>query len=94
MHSVHSCESVYWRQKMNTQQALLALKIGCKVRSVNWKKGEYIELEASTGMCIDECKLVHIHIDEIVLCYDPEKEWELFNDNSTSNTGNEDRLQT
>lgn len=67
---------------MNTQQVILALKIGCKVRSPNWKKGEFIELESDTGMCIDECKLVHIHIDEISLCYDPNQEWELFNDNS------------
>lgn len=77
---------------MNTQQALLALKIGCKVRSVNWKKGEYLELETSTGMCIDERKLDHLHIDEIVLCYDPGQEWELFNDNSTSNTSDENRM--
>lgn len=67
---------------MNTQQVILALKIGCKVRSPHWKKGEFIELETGTGMCIDECKLVHIHIDEIPHCYYPDKEWELFNDNN------------
>lgn len=78
---------------MNTKEVLVALKIGCKVRSINWNKGEYIELEASTGMCIDECKLVHIHIDEIVQCYDPAQDWELFNDNTTSSTSNEDRMQ-
>lgn len=66
---------------MDTKEALLALKIGCKVRSVNWDKGEYIELETSTGMCIDECKLDHLHIDDLVLCHDPEQEWELYNDN-------------
>jgi hypothetical protein len=67
---------------MNTQQAILALKIGCKVRSPNWKQGEFIELETDTGMCIDECKLVHIHIDEIPHCYYPDQVWELFNDNN------------
>lgn len=67
---------------MNTKEVLIALKIGCKVRSVNWNKGEYIELKTSTGMCIDERKLDHIHIDDLVQCFDPEQEWELFNDNS------------
>lgn len=65
---------------MNTKAAVAALRLGCKIRSVNWKKGEYIELEASSGMCIDECKLEHIHIDEIFLCYDPAQDWELYND--------------
>ena len=67
---------------MKTKEVILALKIGCKVRSRHWKEGEFIELETDTGMCIDECKLGHIHIDEISLCYDPNQEWELFNDNS------------
>lgn len=67
---------------MKTKEVILALKIGCKVRSPHWKKGEFIELETDTGMCIDECKLVHIHIDEIPHCYYPDQEWELFNDNS------------
>lgn len=67
---------------MKTKEAILALKIGCKVRSPNWKHGEFIELESGTGMCIDECKLVHIHIDEIPHCYYPDQVWELFNDNS------------
>ena len=52
---------------MKTKEVILALKIGCKVRSPHWKKGEFIELETDTGLCIDECKLVHIHIDEIPL---------------------------
>lgn len=67
---------------MKTKEAILALKIGCKIRSPKWRKGEFIELETDTGLCIDECKLVHILIDEIPLCYDSDKEWELFNDNS------------
>ena len=67
---------------MKTKEAILALKIGCKVRSPNWKQGEFIELESDTGMCIDECKLVPIHIDEIPHCYYPDQVWELFNDNN------------
>lgn len=67
---------------MKTKEAILALKLGCKVRSPHWKNGEYLELETSTGACIDERKLNHLHIDEIALCYDANKEWELFNDNS------------
>ena len=67
---------------MKTKEAILALKLGCKVRSPNWKQGEFIELESGTGMCIDECKLVHIHIDEIPHCYYPDQVWELFNDNN------------
>ena len=31
MHSVHSCESVYWRQGMTFNEARAALAIGCKV---------------------------------------------------------------
>ncbi|WAK45116.1 hypothetical protein vBKpPHS106_8 [Klebsiella phage VB_KpP_HS106] len=67
---------------MKTKEAILALKLGCKVRSINWRRGEYIELETSTGMCIDERKLNHLHIDEIAICHDPLTKWELFNDNS------------
>lgn len=67
---------------MKTKEAILALKLGCKIRTRNWRKYEFIVLETATGMCIDERKLVHIHIDEIPLCYDPNQEWELFNDNS------------
>lgn len=78
---------------MNTKEAVLALKIDCKVRSINWYKGEYIELETSTGMLLDEKKLVHLALYELIECYDPNQEWELFNDDSRSTISNENRMQ-
>ena len=85
---------------MTTLEALLALQIGCSIQIEHW------EAKASSYYFLDGQDFVYRGIepdlgldftaivctkDEILESF-PHKTWRLY-DNSTSNTGNEDRMQ-
>lgn len=80
---------------MTTAEALLAMKIGCRVIPVNWKDSDvYYEIQ---GNCV--C-YVFTGINLVTLASAVDKFTEEFKDmiwriydNSTSSTSDEDRLQ-
>lgn len=67
---------------MKTQEAILALKIGCKVRRASWAPGQWVEYDAALNNTFNEDGTPHLELEDYILCYGDIDGWELFNDNS------------
>lgn len=80
---------------MTTAEALLAMKIGCRVIPANWTDyTNYYEIQGNS-ICYVHKPLNFLSlacaVDRFTVEYKG-VEWKLY-DNSTSTTGNEDRMQ-
>lgn len=67
---------------MKTKEAVLALKLGCKVRRESWAPGEWVEYDASLNNTFSEDGTPHLELEDYIPCYGDIDGWELFNDNS------------
>lgn len=80
---------------MTPTEALLAMKIGCKITPVAWlEQDAYYYIDGGTVVYHHipmDIKHKVIDIDDFIDHYN-NMEWRLY-DNSTSSTGNEDRMQ-
>lgn len=67
---------------MKTKEAVLALKLGCKVRRDSWNPGEWVEYDSIDKLTINEDGTPHLELEDYIPCYGDIDGWELFNDNS------------
>ena len=67
---------------MKTKEAVLALKLGCKVRRDSWNPGEWVEYDSIDNLTINEDGTPHLELEDYIPCYGDIEGWELFNDNS------------
>lgn len=67
---------------MKTKEAILALKLGCKVRRESWNPGEWVEYDPIDNLTINEDGTPHLELEDYIPCYGVIDGWELFNDNS------------
>lgn len=67
---------------MKTKEAILALKLGCKVRRSSWAPGEWVEYDASLNNTFSEDGSTYLELEDYIPCYGDIDGWELFNDNS------------
>lgn len=67
---------------MKTKEAILALKLGCKVRRDSWNPGEWVEYDSIDNLTINEDGTPHLELEDYIPCYGDIEGWELFNDNS------------
>lgn len=67
---------------MKTKEAILALKLGCKVRRESWAPGEWVEYDPIDNLTYSENGTLHLELRDYIPCYGDIDGWELFNDNS------------
>lgn len=67
---------------MKTKEAILALKLGCKVRRDSWNPGEWVEYDSADNLTVNEDGTPHLDLQDYIPCYGNIEGWELFNDNS------------
>lgn len=67
---------------MKTKEAILALKLGCKVRRDSWNPGEWVEYDSTDNITINEDGTPHLELEDYIPCYGDIEGWELFNDNN------------
>ena len=67
---------------MKTKEAVLALKLGCKVRREAWKPGEWVEYDPTDNITINEDGTSYLVLEDYIDYYGNIDGWELFNDNS------------
>lgn len=67
---------------MKTKEAILALKLGCKVRRDSWNPGEWVEYDSTDNLTVNEDGTPHLELEDYIPCYGDIDGWELFNDNS------------
>lgn len=67
---------------MKTKEAILALKLGCKVRRESWNPGEWVEYDSIDNITINEDGTPHLELEDYIPCYGDIDGWGLFNDNS------------
>lgn len=67
---------------MKTKEAILALKLGCKVRRESWTPGQWVEYDASLNNTFSEDGTPHLELEDYIPCYGDVDNWELFNDNN------------
>ena len=67
---------------MKTMEAILALKLGCKVRRESWAPGEWVKHDPTDNLTINEDGTPHLVLEDYIDCYGNIVGWELFNENS------------
>ena len=67
---------------MKPKEAILALKLVCKVRRDSWNPGEWVEYDSIDNITINEDGTPHLELEDYIPCYGDIDGWELFNDNS------------
>lgn len=67
---------------MKTKEAVLALKLGCKVRRETWAPGDWVKYDPIDDITVNEDGTPHLVLEDYIPCYDDVDNWELFNDNS------------
>lgn len=67
---------------MKTKEAILALKLGCKVRRESWAPGEWVIYDSSYNNTSSEDGSLYLELEDFIPCYGDIDGWELFNDNS------------
>lgn len=68
---------------MKTKEAVLALKLGCKVRRESWAPGEWVKYDSTDNITVSEDGSAYLKLEDYIPCYgDIIEGWELFNDNS------------
>lgn len=67
---------------MKTKEAILALKLGCKVRRESWNPGEWVQYDSVDNRTYSEDGTLYLELEAYIPCYGDIEGWELFNDNS------------
>lgn len=67
---------------MKTKEAILALKLGCKVRRDSWNPGEWVQYDPIDDITVNEDGTPHLVFEDYIPCHGDVDNWELFNDNS------------
>lgn len=67
---------------MKTKEAILALKLGCKVRRESWAPGEWVEYDSTENRTYSEDGTLYLVLEDYIDCYGNINGWELFNDNN------------
>lgn len=67
---------------MKTKEAILALKLGCKVRRETWAPGEWVEYDPPLNNTFSEDGTPYLELEDYIPCHGDIDNWELFNDNS------------